>query len=82
LLARLGAAAATSLGQGNALVSRQRQVEAIGDALSALRAMAGMPEEVTADLLRSASDAIARLSGRVDVEHVLDRIFAEFCIGK
>lgn len=39
-------------------------------------------EEITADLLRSASDAIGRLTGRVGVEDVLDRLFREFCIGK
>ena len=39
-------------------------------------------EEITADLLRLASDAIGRLTGRVGVEDVLDRLFREFCIGK
>ncbi len=39
-------------------------------------------DEITADLLRAASEAIGRLSGRVDVEDVLDRLFGEFCIGK
>jgi tRNA modification GTPase len=33
-------------------------------------------------LLRRASDAIGRLTGRVGAEDMLDRLFAEFCIGK
>ena len=38
--------------------------------------------ELRAELLRSASDAIGRITGRVDVEDVLDDVFAQFCIGK
>lgn len=82
LVARLGEAAARSLGSGAALVTRQRQSEAIAAAVAALTAIDGTEDEITADLLRSASEAIARLSGRIDVESVLDRLFGEFCIGK
>jgi tRNA modification GTPase len=68
---------------GTALVTRRRQKEAIGDAMAALsKVKRGTPEELAADLLRIASDAMGRLTGRVDVEDVLDRLFAEFCIGK
>jgi tRNA modification GTPase len=35
-----------------------------------------------AEDLRIAQTALARLVGRVDVETVLDRLFAGFCIGK
>lgn len=82
LVERLGEAAAGSLGSGSAVVTRQRHVEAIEDALAALDGIAGVGDEIAADLLRSASEAIGRLSGRVDVEDVLDRLFGEFCIGK
>ena len=78
----LGRAAADAMGAGNALVTRQRQREAIGEAITALAAAPGAAAEVKADLLRAASEAIGRLSGRVDVEDVLDRLFREFCIGK
>ena len=50
--------------------------------MDALERIPGAAEEVAADLLRAASEAIGRLSGRVDVEDVLDRLFNEFCIGK
>ena len=38
--------------------------------------------EVVAEELRSAIHALGRLTGRVDVEDVLDVIFRDFCIGK
>jgi tRNA modification GTPase len=39
-------------------------------------------EEVIAEELRQATSALGRLTGRIDVEDVLDKIFREFCIGK
>ncbi len=82
LISRIGKAASESLAGGSALVTRQRQKQAIEDAATALDAASDTSEEVAADLLRAASDAIGRLSGRVNVEDVLDRLFSEFCIGK
>jgi tRNA modification GTPase len=41
-----------------------------------------LPPEITADLLRSAVEAIGPVTGRIDVEDVLDRLFSDFCIGK
>jgi tRNA modification GTPase len=38
--------------------------------------------ELAAEDLRLAARALGRITGRVDVEVVLDAIFAEFCIGK
>jgi tRNA modification GTPase len=82
LTEKLTRAAAESLGSGNALVTRQRQKDAIVQAFAALEQASGKSDEVVADLLRAASEAIGRLAGRVDVEEVLDRLFSEFCIGK
>jgi tRNA modification GTPase len=39
-------------------------------------------EELIAEELRTAATVLGRLTGRVDVEDVLDVIFREFCIGK
>ncbi len=39
-------------------------------------------EELVAEELRLASRALGRLTGKVDVEDVLDVIFRDFCIGK
>ncbi len=38
--------------------------------------------ELKAEELRLAADALGRITGRVDVEDLLDRIFSRFCIGK
>lgn len=38
--------------------------------------------ELRAEDLREAATALGRLTGRVDVEDILDKIFADFCIGK
>ena len=39
-------------------------------------------EEVVAEELRLAARTLGRLTGRVDVEDILDVIFRDFCIGK
>ncbi len=38
--------------------------------------------ELRAEDLRQAADALGRLTGRVDVDDILDKIFSDFCIGK
>ncbi|MGI9568990.1 MAG: tRNA uridine-5-carboxymethylaminomethyl(34) synthesis GTPase MnmE, partial [Desulfobulbia bacterium] len=38
--------------------------------------------ELRAEDLRSAASAIGRITGRVDVEEILDQLFGTFCIGK
>lgn len=40
------------------------------------------PPEIIAEHLRQALHEIERFAGRVDVEDVLDIVFAEFCLGK
>lgn len=44
-----------------------------------------MPEEdivLSAEELRQAANALGRITGRIDVENVLDVLFGQFCIGK
>ena len=60
-------------------IALQQTNEALGRAL-ALGPSAG--EELIAEELRLAARALGRLTGRVDVEDVLDVIFRDFCIGK
>lgn len=72
-----------SLGGEPALVSRERQRLALAACVAALdRAGSVRDPELMAEDLRIAQTALARLVGRVDVETVLDRLFAGFCIGK
>jgi tRNA modification GTPase len=75
------------VGSGEAaLITRERHRKALGDAAAAIeRACAeGMHgrEDIIAEELRLACRALERLTGRVDVEDVLDVIFRDFCIGK
>ena len=46
------------------------------------RSAARGQEELIAEELRLAARALGRLTGRVDVEDILDVIFRDFCIGK
>ncbi len=70
-------------GSEPALVSRERPVAALRDAVIHLQAaqMARLPE-LAAEDLRMASRALGRVVGDVDLDSVLDRLFAGFCIGK
>jgi tRNA modification GTPase len=43
---------------------------------------ANSAEEIIAEELRAASQSLGRLTGRVDVEDLLDVIFRDFCVGK
>ena len=54
-------------------------------ALRALEDALAVPSnelELQAENLRLAANEIGRITGRVDVENLLDVIFAEFCVGK
>ena len=85
LLAALTAYAERYLaGAESALISRERHRRALEEVLAALRRAlaAGLAEDLVAEELRAAGQALGRLTGRVDVEDVLDVIFRDFCIGK
>jgi tRNA modification GTPase len=73
-------------GSEQALVTRDRHRRALEETLTALRRalapeLAGR-EDLLAEELRAAAQALGRLTGRVDVEDILDVIFRDFCIGK
>ena len=95
LLTRLEAEVEARLGGGgaSAAVTRVRHRRALEDCAAALEraAAACAPERVAPELvapelvaedLRLALRALGRITGRVDVEDVLDVIFRDFCIGK
>ncbi|MEM1047633.1 MAG: tRNA uridine-5-carboxymethylaminomethyl(34) synthesis GTPase MnmE [Pseudomonadota bacterium] len=83
---KLIAFGAARLGSGSDdLATRARHVEELQRTAAGLQAAlhgTERPVELMAEDLRSASDALGRLTGRIDVEDLLDVIFSEFCIGK
>lgn len=69
--------------QGSALLTRQRHREGLKTCIEALARAAGAPDvSFMAEDFRHALAALGRLTGRVDVEDLLDVIFRDFCIGK
>lgn len=65
------------------LVSRARQRESLERCLAALRDSLSAPgPEFTAEDLRRAAHWLGVLVGDVGLDEVLDRVFADFCIGK
>jgi len=87
LVSDLAAFAREALSAGEpVLITRERHRVALRETVSALdRALAiggSGQEELIAEELRLAARALGRLTGRIDVEDVLDVIFRDFCIGK
>ena len=68
------APAATRLRHRDSLQDAQRH---LGRAFEVLT-----EPELAAENVRLAARALARVTGRVDPEDVLDRVFSSFCIGK
>ncbi len=87
LIGQLASFAKDSMGGAEAsLVTRERHRRALEETRAALNRalkpeMRG-DEDLLAEELRIASRSLGRLTGRIDVEDVLDRIFRDFCVGK
>jgi len=63
--------------------TRARHREALTRCLTALDAAGTAPlPELAAEELRRAADELGRITGRIDIEDMLDAIFRDFCIGK
>jgi tRNA modification GTPase len=86
LVRLVGYAQAELEGQEPALVVRDRHRQILEDVGAALDHAAHPAtighEEMVAEELRMAARGLGKLTGRVDVEDVLDVIFRDFCIGK
>ena len=84
LLSGLAGRAAEMLAGGEApALTRARHRLALSEACQALRRGRQEPlPELAAEDVRVAARAVGRITGRVDVEEMLDVIFRDFCIGK
>jgi tRNA modification GTPase len=84
LLEQLEEMVAARFGAGEApVLTRARHRRAVMESIAALeRALEAGDDVLRAEDLRLAARSLGRITGRVDVEEILDLVFAEFCIGK
>ena len=87
LIALIADRAETSLGTKTSApaLTQVRHRQAVTQCADHLRAYLAGPladAELRAEDLRSAITALGRITGRVDVEDILDQVFGRFCIGK
>ncbi len=86
LLSRLSCFAGEMISVSEApLATRQRHRHFLLECETCLRhgvSQEHLPGELRAEDLRKAADALGRITGRIDVEDLLDVIFRDFCIGK
>ena len=73
--------------RGEVVVSNMRHFEALSrahnDMTQAIAALDfGISEELLAEDIRSAINALAEITGRITSDDVLKRVFSQFCIGK
>ena len=69
------------------LVTRERQLRGLREALASLEAFSagweeGLPPEIVATRLEDASHALEGIVGAITSEDVLDAVFSAFCVGK
>lgn len=70
-------------GSGAPAITRARHRQALQETEAALRRSLTTPfSELAAEDIRMATRSLGRITGRIDVEEMLDVIFREFCIGK
>ncbi|WP_183483458.1 tRNA uridine-5-carboxymethylaminomethyl(34) synthesis GTPase MnmE [Martelella radicis] len=72
-------------GSSFSLPVRSRQTDQLRQALVSLdeaQAARTLSPELPSESLRLAAEALGRITGRVDVEDLLDVIFSSFCVGK
>ena len=65
------------------LPTRRRHRDALAEANAALSNVSEAPyPELAAEDVRVALRALGRITGRVDIDEILDTVFRDFCIGK
>lgn len=87
LVRRLGGVAGEKAGLSEQpWLTRARHREALADCVGHLRRFQEIREahqiEISAEELRLGARALGRITGRVDVDDLLDIVFSDFCIGK
>jgi len=71
----------------NGIITRNRHRQALQDCVAGLQGFIAarqdkLPIELCAESLRGAAIHLGKITGKIGVEDILDKIFSEFCIGK
>ena len=67
----------------NLLITRKRYRESLQDVIESLQHFGFDKDiELTAEDIRLATRALGKITGQVEIDEILDRIFGDFCIGK
>ena len=84
LAAEIGARHAPGAAPAITRARHRTALEACAEAIARCRRQldGAAPPELAAEDLRLATRALGRITGEVDVEDILDVVFADFCIGK
>ena len=67
------------------IITRARHRDHLSDCAGAIDLFLDQPQrdlELRAEELRRAAQSLGRITGRIDVEDILDNLFSSFCIGK
>ena len=85
LIDLIASRAESATASGGLAPGRERQVSLLHIVMDCLRPIATLEFDdidLIGEQLRRATDALGRITGRVDVEDLLDVIFSQFCVGK
>ena len=67
----------------NVVITRRRYKDCLQSALKSLECFSFDKEiELTAEDVRLAARELGKITGRIEVDDILDKIFGSFCIGK
>ena len=70
-------------GNSSALITRQRYREVLNDVFKNLNDFnLNKSIELATEDIRLAARNIGKITGRIEVDEILDKIFGSFCIGK
>ncbi len=66
------------------VITRERHRQHLNDVLSSIKRFEDESNDLVlrAEELRYSANCLGKITGRIDVEQVLDVIFRDFCIGK
>jgi len=82
---RLAAGEVGDVTRGTAIITQARHRRLVEDCAAGLEAFlsgATRDIELRAEDLRASANALGRITGRIDIEDILDQVFSRFCIGK